>query len=276
VSPGAMELLGVTLLAGRLFSETDDQRSAPVAIVDERLAHRTWPGESAVGRRLGVDPNVTGTPSTWATVVGVVRHVRHRNPVEEVREQVYFSSRQVTRNPSVYLIKTDGDAIRLAESVRELLRVLDPSLPLYDLRPVTAYVDDARALRQFTTKLAALFAMAALLLAAVGVYGFIAYSVTERHREFAVRVALGADPFDVTRLVVGDAATLTATGVAVGLTAAVIGASGVRRELYGVAPWDPIAVGLTIAILATSALIACAWPARRAIRTDPAEALRGD
>jgi putative ABC transport system permease protein len=111
---------------------------------------------------------------------------------------------------------------------------------------------------------------------AAGVYGFIAYSVTERHREFAVRVALGADPFDVTRLVVGDAATLTATGVAVGLTAAVIGASGVRRELYGVAPWDPVAVGLAVAILATSALIACAWPARRAIRTDPAEALRGD
>ena len=276
VSPGSMELLGVTLLDGRLFTESDDPRSAPVAIVDERLAERTWPNESAVGRRLGVDPNVTGTPGTWATVVGVVRHIRHRSPVEEVREQVYFSSRQVTRNPSVYLVKTGGDPTALVSAVREQLRALDPGLPLYDVRPLSAYVDDARALREFTAMLAALFALAALLLAAVGVYGLVAYSVTERHREFAVRVALGAHAVDVTRLVLGDAATLTATGVGVGLAAAIAGGTWLRRELYGVAPWDPVTVGATVAILATMSLVACAWPARRAIRADPAEALRGE
>jgi ABC-type antimicrobial peptide transport system permease subunit len=271
-----MELLGVTLLDGRLFTESDDPRSAPVAIVDERLAERTWPNESAVGRRLGVDPNVTGTPGTWATVVGVVRHIRHRSPVEEVREQVYFSSRQVTRNPSVYLVKTGGDPTALVSAVREQLRALDPGLPLYDVRPLSAYVDDARALREFTAMLAALFALAALLLAAVGVYGLVAYSVTERHREFAVRVALGAHAVDVTRLVLGDAATLTATGAGVGLAAAIAGGTWLRRELYGVAPWDPVTVGATVAILATMSLVACAWPARRAIRADPAEALRGE
>ena len=274
VSPGAMELLGVTLLDGRLFTESDDPRSAPVAIVDERLADRTWPGESAVGRRLGVDPNVTGTPSTWATVVGVVRHIRHRSPVEEVREQVYFPSRQVTRNPSVYLVKTSGDPAQLVEPVRETLRALAPSLPIYDVRPLSMYVNNAHALRQFTTMLAALFAVAALLLAAVGVYGLIAYSVTERNREFAVRVALGARAVDVTRLVVTDAAALTATGLGVGLVAAIAMGTWLRRELYGVAPWDPIAVGVTVAILATVGLIACAWPARCAIRADPAAALR--
>jgi predicted lysophospholipase L1 biosynthesis ABC-type transport system permease subunit len=223
-----------------------------------------------------VDPNVAGTPSTWATVVGVVRHVRHRSPVEEVREQVYFASRQVTRNPSVYLVKASGDPTRLVTPVRELLRALDPGLPIYDVRPLSAYVDAARALRQFTAMLAALFAVAAVLLAAVGVYGLIAYSVTERHREFGVRVALGAHAVDVMRLVLADAATLTATGVALGLVAATAGATWLRRELYGVAPWDPMAIGATVGILATVALLACAWPTRRAIRTDPAEALRGD
>jgi predicted permease len=276
VSPGAMELLDVTLLDGRLFTESDDPRSTPVVIVDERLAERTWPGESAVGRRLGVDPNVTGAPSTWAAVVGVVRHIRHRSPIEEVREQVYFPSRQVTRNPSVYLVKTSGDPARLVAPVRELLRTLDPAVPLYDVRPLSVYVNDARALRQFTAMLAALFAVAALLLAAVGVYGLITYSVTERHREFAVRVALGAHAYDVTRLVVGDVAALTATGGALGLVAAIAAATWLRRELYGVAPWDPVAVAATIGILTTVGLAACAWPARRAIRTDPAEALRGE
>jgi len=276
VSPGAMELLGVRLLEGRFFSESDDPRSAPVVIVDERLAQRTWPGQSAVGRRLGVDPTVTGTPATWSTVVGVVQHIRHRNPTEEVREQVYFSSRQVTRNPSVYFIKTSGDPAALVTPVRAIVRALDPGLPLYDVRPLSVYVNDARALRQFTAMLAALFALAALALAAVGVYGLIAYSVTERHREFAIRVALGAHAFDVTRLVVADAAMLTATGVALGLVAAVGAATWVRSLLFGVAPWDPIAIGATVGILGLMALTACAWPTRRAIRADPAEALRAE
>jgi putative ABC transport system permease protein len=276
VAPGAMELLGVTLLDGRLFTESDDPRSTPVVIVDDRLARRTWPGEAAVGRRLGVDPTVVGTPSTWATVVGVVRHVRHRSPVEEVREQVYFPSRQVTRNPSVYLVKSGADPNALVGPVRDLLRSLDPGLPIYDVRPLGVYVADARALREFTALLAALFAVAALLLAAVGVYGLIAYSVTERHREFGVRVALGAQSADVMRVVLGDAMTFTGAGVALGLIAAVGGATWLRRELYGVEPWDPAAIGATLGILVTVALLACANPTRRAMRTDPAEALRQD
>ena len=275
-APGAMELLGVTLLDGRFFTESDDARSAPVVIVDERLAQRAWPGHSAVGRRLGADPNVIGTPSTWATIVGVVRHVRHRSPIEEVRPQVYFPSRQVIRNPSVYLVRTTGDPATLAPAVREIVRALDPALPIYDVRPLTAYVDDARALRRFTVMMAALFAASALLLAAVGVYGVVAYSVTERHREFAVRLAVGARAVDVVRLVLGDVVMLTASGGVLGLIAATAVATWLRRELHGVAPWDPVAIGATIGILAAAAFAACAWPARRAIRTDPAAALRAD
>ena len=117
VAPGMMELLGVRLVEGRTFTESDDQRGAPVVMVDERLAARTWPGQSPIGRRLGVDPSVTGTPSTWVTVVGLVRHVRHRSPTEEVREQVYFSERQVPRNPFVMIVKTGAEPSALVGPV---------------------------------------------------------------------------------------------------------------------------------------------------------------
>jgi ABC-type antimicrobial peptide transport system permease subunit len=115
-----------------------------------------------------------------------------------------------------------------------------------------------------------------LLLAAVGVYGLIAYSVAERHREFGVRMALGARAGDVMRLVLGDAAVLTAAGLVVGLVAATTGATWLRRELYGVAPWDPAVIGVTVSILTGVTLAASVWPARRAVHTDPADALRGD
>jgi predicted permease len=276
VAPGLMELLGVTVLEGRTFTETDDHHSAAVAIVDERLARRTWPGASAVGRRLAVDPGVSGTPSTWTTVIGVVRHVRHRSPVEEVRDQVYFPERQVPRNPAVYVIATSGDPGALVGPTRAAVRQLDAALPIYDVRPLTAYVDDARALKRFTALLAALFAAAALALATVGVYGVVAYSVTARHREFGVRLALGARARQVIALVMREGVALAAGGVALGLAASAAGAAWLRSQLYGVTPWDPVSLGATLPILIVAALAACAVPAWRAVRTDPAEALRGD
>ena len=276
VAPGLMELLGVTLVEGRTFTESDDHHAAPVTIVDERLARRMWPGESAVGRRLATDPTVAGTPSTWTTVVGVVRHVRHRTPTEEVRDQVYFPSRQVVRNPSVYMIKASVDPANLVGPVHEAVRALDPALPIYDVRPLDDYVNEARALRRFTAVLAALFGMAALTLACVGIYGVVAYSVTERHREFGVRLALGARRSQVLGLVMREGAALALAGVAIGLVGAAAAAWLLRSQLYGVPPWDPVSLTATLPILATAAITACLVPALRAVQTDPAEALRGD
>jgi predicted permease len=274
VSPEGFELLGVQVVEGRTFTESDGPSSALVAIVDERVARRTWPGDSALGRRLALDPNVTGTPATWATVVGVVRHVRHRSPVEEVRDQVYFSARQVTRNPSVYLVRTPGDPASLVPAVRETVRTLDPALPIYDVRPLDDYVTRARALRAFTAFLAALFAAAALALAAVGVYGVVAYAVAERRREFGVRLALGASATDVLRLVAGEGAVTTTTGLAVGLVAGAASAWAMRAQLVGIAPWDPLSIAAAIVVLIAAAIVACAAPARRALATDPARVLR--
>ncbi|MGE0812895.1 MAG: ADOP family duplicated permease [Vicinamibacterales bacterium] len=276
LSPGAFELLGVRLRDGRTFTETDDETTAPVVVVDERLAARTWPGAPAVGRRIAVDPAVTGEPVAWATVVGVVRHVRHRSPTEEVREQVYFPGRQARRNPSVYLVKTSGDPAAIVPAVRRLVGTLDAALPLYDIRPLQAYVDEARALRAFTARLAGLFAAAALLLAAVGVYGVVAFAVAERRRELGVRLALGAGARQVLQLVLAESAWLTAGGVALGLAGAALGAHALEAQLVGVAPWDPVSLGGAVALLVAAALGASAVPARRALGTPPAAVLRED
>ena len=276
LSPGALEMLGVRLRGGRTFTETDAETTAAVVIVDEHLADKTWPGETAVGRRIAVDPAVTGEPATWATVVGVVRHVRHRSPVEDVREQVYFPGRQTPRNPSVYLLKTAGDPAALVPAVREVVRSLDAALPLYDVRPLSAYVREARALRGFTAQLAVLFAAAALLLAIVGVYGMVAYAVTERRRELGVRVALGAGTRQVLRLVLAESAWLTAGGVGLGLVGASLGARALETQLVGIAPWDPVSLAAAVGLLVVAALVASALPARRALATQPAVVLRED
>lgn len=255
-------------------AEDDDPRHAPVVIVDDRLAHRMWPGTSAVGLRIALDPGVSGTPSYWATVVGVVQHVRHRSPVEDVRDQVYFPARQITRNPSVYLVKTTGDPRALVATVRDTIRSLDAALPIADVRSLAAYVADAHAIRGFTAVLAALFAAAALMLATVGIYGVVAYAVAERRRELGVRVALGAGARDVLRLVLAEGAMVTAAGLALGLAAAAAGSWWLRAQLVGVAPWDPVALTAAVAVLILTALLACAVPAGRALRIDPADVLR--
>jgi predicted permease len=276
VGPGLLELLSVDLVEGRTFNESDDQRSAPVVIVDERLAARTWPGQSPIGRRLGVDPFVTGSPSTWVTVVGLVRHIRHRNPTEDVREQVYFPQRQVPRNPFVMVVRTARDPARLTGAVRETVARIDAALPIYDVRPLAAYVERAQAIRRFTALLATVFALAALLLASVGVYGVMAYSVSSRRREFGVRLALGAGAGQIVGAVVREGTFLTATGLLLGIAGAVAGAWWVRSQLFDVAPWDLASLAATAIILGLVTVVAVAVPARRALRTDPADVLRAD
>lgn len=276
LGPTLVPLLGIQLVEGRNFTESDDLRADPVVIVDQRLAARTWPGQSAVGKRLAVDPSVGGTPNTWATVVGVVRHVRHRSVVTEVRDQVYFAERQVPRNPAVVMVRAAGDPAALAGPVRDAVRRIDAALPIYDLRPLAAYVTEARALRAFTTRLAAMFALAAVLLAAVGVAGVVAYAATARHREFGIRLALGAAGRHVAGLVVKEGVVLVASGLVLGLAGAAAGAWFLRDQLIGVAPWDPTSYLATATALGLAGLAACAWPAARAVRTPAADALRSD
>jgi predicted permease len=276
LSPGALELLNVRLVEGRSFTEDDDQSARPVVIVDTRLAARAWPGQSAIGRRLGVDTFVTGKPDIRATVVGVVEHLRHRSPVEEVREQVFFPQRQVLRNPSVYIVKTAGDPASLMPAIRDALKSLDAALPIYDVRPLSNYAEAANATRAFTMRLAVFFAFVAIVLASVGIYGVIAYSVALRHREFGVRRALGAQTAQVLGLVARDGGALLSRGILAGIAGAALAGWLMRGLLYGVSPWDPGIYATAIPVLLLAGAAACLLPASRAARANPVDALRAE
>jgi putative ABC transport system permease protein len=276
VTPHFFETIGARLIDGRLFTEDDDTRIDPVSIVDEQLARRTWPGESAIGKRLAADPSSTGHPVFWTTVVGVVAHIRHRSLLEDLTDQVYFAERQIQRNPMAYVVRTDGDATALAGTVREVVGRLDPQLPVYDMRPLDDYVANARAAQRFATILAAAFAVVALLLASIGVYGVIAYAVARRRYEFGVRLALGAQPGQVTALVLREGVLLASAGVAIGLAGAAGAAMLLRSQLFGVTPRDAASYAVAVVAIAATALIASWIPARRAAGIAPVEALRAE
>ncbi|HXW06370.1 MAG TPA: ABC transporter permease [Vicinamibacterales bacterium] len=274
VTAGFFEAVGARLLDGRFFTEADDSKSTPVAVVDRRLAERLWPGESPLGKRFIGDPRTTGTPSTVVTVVGVVGHLRHRRPTEDVREQIYFPVRQAPRNPMAYVVRSAADPAALTSGIRESLRSLDATLPLYDVRPLASYVVSARAARRFTTILAAAFAVTALLLACLGVYGVTAYAVALRRREFGIRIALGARRRQVAGVVLKEGLGLAAWGLVLGLGGAAVAATFLRSQLFGVTATDAVSYAAAAPALLLAAALAAWLPARRAAAASPVESLR--
>jgi predicted permease len=276
VTPGYFEAVGAELVEGRWFAEADAATSMPVAIVDTLLASRTWPGQSAIGKRVKADPGTTGSARVTVTVVGVVRHLRHREITRDLREQMYFPAQQSYRNPMAYAVKGETDPAGLVQAVREALLHLDPALPMYDVRPLTSYTQDALAVRSFTLMLTLAFAGSALLLAAVGIYGVTAYAAAQRRREFGLRFALGARTRQVAQLVLRDAVLLTGGGAILGCAGALVAARLIRTQLYSVSPLDPVAyLGGALAVLAV-AVLAAAIPAYRASRTSPLASLRAE
>jgi putative ABC transport system permease protein len=276
VTPGFFETVGARLVAGRVFTDADDPRSQPVVIVDEQLARRAWPGESAIGKRIASDPASTGHAVYWATVVGVVHHLRHRSLLEDLGDQVYFAERQIQRNPMAYVVRTSGDPVRLAGAVRQVVATLDPQLPAYDVRPLEEYVAGARAAQRFTTIIAAAFAVVALALAAVGVYGVIAYAMTRRRYEFGVRLALGARPAQVTALVLREGGLLAVLGLTIGLVCAAGAARLLESQLFAVSRSDAASYIGAAAAIGAAALAACWLPARRASAISPLDAIRAE
>jgi predicted permease len=276
VTPGFFEAAGARLVAGRAFTEQDDNNSRPVAIVDETLARRVWPAGDAVGKEIAVDPRVTGHPNVWVTIVGVVAHMRHLSLTEEVREQVYFPVRQAPRNPMAYMVRTRADAASLTTQVRAALDTLDPQVPIYDVRPLGDSVATAMATQRFTMRLASVFAFVALCMACVGVYGVMAYSVAKRRVEFGVRLALGARPHAVVALVVREGARLAVAGLFLGIVAAFNVTTMLASQLYGVTARDIASYVAVVPVLAVAAIAACWLPALRATRANPIDALRAE
>lgn len=276
VTPGLFPAIGVRPVEGRLFTDADQDPKNPVALVDERLARKLWPGRSALNERLVVDPGSNGIPTQKVTVVGVVPHLRLRSLVADLTEQVYFPQPIVLRNPMAYVVRADRDPGALAVDIRAAVARLDPKLPIYDVRPFVSYVAQARATRRFTMQLAAAFAAIALTLSCVGVYGVLAYAVERRRHEFGVRLALGAHPRRIVAGVMGEGLRLAVAGSLAGVAAALAVSRLLGAQLYGVQPYDPASYVATVLLLGAAAAIACWIPARRATAGSPMDALRAE
>ena len=277
VSPGFFEAVDAVLTEGRFFTEADHRRSREVAIVDERLASHAWPSARAIGRQLIVDPNSTGHPERQVTIVGVVKHLGYRSAtMADDREQVYFPLRQVLQNDLSYVLRTSSDPATLAGQVRQVVAHLDPDLPVSDLRPFADYRADALAAQRFTMMLAATFAIVAIVLACIGVYGVTSYAVARRNREFGVRLAFGARPTQVVRLVMSEGVKLAMAGLTFGIAGALGAARLLHHQLFGVTPFDPASYVVAVPALGVAVVAACWLPARRAAFSSPVDALRAE
>jgi putative ABC transport system permease protein len=275
VRPDYFETMRIPLLKGRLLNERDSAGAPPVAVVGQMMAERLWPGEDPIGRRIRI---AGGAGNPMRTIVGVVGNVRHYGLHVPATMQVYMPHAQVFyTEPMVSMIvrvHDDRDPSSSAAAVRDAVRSLDPLQPVTRLQTYDTIVTASMATRRFTLELIGLFAAAALLLAVVGLYGALGYLVSQRERELGVRVALGAGSRDIVRLVVGQRMPPAFFGLASGLTVSFAGSRVVENLLYGVTPRDAVTYLAVSIVIAASALMACAIPARRAASVEPSVTLR--
>jgi predicted permease len=271
VSPEYFKTLGVPLLYGRDFNTTDNAISPPVALVDATLANKYWKGAEALGQRIR-----TGGDTTWFTIVGVVGTVRDGDPALPPQPHLYESIVQVGGNPLSLAIRTRGSGAGVISAVRRALAAAEPSIPLDDVKTLDSIVDQTFATRRLTKLLLGGFALVALLLAVVGIYGVMSLHLASRRREFGIRLAVGADSGNLVRLVLGEGAALVALGVVLGIGGAIAATRSLASLLYDVSPTDPTVLLALPLLLAAVALTACYVPARRAARSDPSSILRSD
>ena len=274
ITPAYFDAMGMRLLQGRAFHDDDDETAPPVVVVSASLVQRYWPGQQVVGKRLKLGRYESKVP--WRTIVGVVGDVRHNSLAEISRPVVYYPHAQNPDNGMVLVIRSAAAPAAIAGSVRDALRRLDPDLPVSQLQPMRELIAASLFDRRLELGLLGAFAVLALVLAAAGIYGVMAYAVAQRAQEFGIRVALGASGGDIVRLVVGQGLRMTAAGVLVGLAAAWVGASVLSTLLYDVSTRDPIVFAGTAIVLTAVALTACLMPAWRALNVSPLTALRAE
>jgi putative ABC transport system permease protein len=273
VAPHYFQTMGIPLRQGRAFSQADTQDSQRVVIVNEELMRRYWPGQNPLGKRLriGTDPN-----RPWLTVVGVAGNVRTEGPDARFGPELYIPYTQYAwvLNPRHLVVRTAGEPLAIAQAIRREVTGLDKTVPIGEVRPLDQIAGEPAAPRQFLMTLLAVFAALALVLAGVGIYGVMAYSVAQRSREFGIRMALGAQQGDVLRSVLAQGLFRAGIGLAIGSVAALALAHFMSSLLFQVQPTDPATFTAVALGLFGLALLACYIPARRATKVDPMEALR--
>jgi predicted permease len=279
VSPRYLETLRVPLLVGRMFTQqewADSGVAGRVAVINRYMAQKFWQSpRNAIGKRFKFG-YATDTLNRWVTVIGVAEDVKHRQLTEKPDFQGYMSYRQSGWNGAAIVVRTLGEPTQATPTVLAALKEADPQLPAYRVLSMDANIERSYWQQSLYGKMFGAFAVIALVLAAVGVYGVISYAVSQRTQEIGVRVALGAQRGDVVRLIVAQGATLGGIGIAIGLIGALLVTRFLRTLLFGVSPFDVPSFAGVAAMLAAIALLASYLPARRAAKVDPVEALRYD
>ena len=273
VDPGYLKTLGFTLLKGRLFTDADAAGTQRAVIIDRVMADKYWPGQDPLGKRI----DSGGDAPNYHLIVGVVASIKFQSLEEDVqKETLYYPFAQKPVANFILTIKTDGDPAALAASVREAVRSADPEQPVFDVKTMQQRMDEVAQSRRAPMILLGLFSGVALLLAVLGVYGVLAFSVAQRTSEFGVRLALGATAGDIARLVLSQGARLVLIGIIAGLAGYLALSQIVGKMLYGVAATDPTTLATAPVVLALAALAACLIPVRRATAVNPVEALRAE
>jgi putative ABC transport system permease protein len=270
-TPDLFHVLQTPLIRGRVFTEADDDKGEPVILIDQTAAERYWPHEDPVGKRI--QPQF-GRVQTLRRIVGVVGRSRGDGLDAPYAPHMFVPARQIALNTITVYIRTQASPEALAEPIRRAVQEVNPDLPVFGVRSVSSIISDSLASRRFALQILVFFAATALLLAAIGIYGVMAYFVSQRVREIGVRMALGAQRGDVLKLVVSQGMLLASLGVAIGLVAALSLTRLISGLLFGVSATDPVTLVMFAALLAAVAFLANYIPANRAARIDPMVALR--
>ena len=274
VTPEYFQLLGTTLLRGRLFSESDNEKVPGVAVINEAFARAYWPNENPVGKRLKLPTPGNRSSLSWNTVIGVLADARTESLADSSVPQMYLSLYQRTAKDLAIFVRGRLDTAAIPVEMREQVQSVNPELPVFGAQMLNETVSDSLSERRFSMEMVGLFALTALLLAGLGIYGVISYIVSARTHEIGIRLALGAQSPNILRMILRQGLGLAIAGAAAGLVCALIVSHFMAGLLYGVRPADPLTFAGVAVLLIGVALLACYIPARRALRVDPLVALR--
>jgi predicted permease len=286
--PGYFETMRLPLRSGRVITVQDDARTPAVVILNERAAREYWPGQSPIGKRIGID-ETNSSKTNWFTVIGIVADAKQMDWASEPGPEMYLAALQSpdflgleTGSIAPHMtyitlvVRGDGNPADLASAVRQTVWSFDRNLPISQVVTMDQAIADATAQQRFEMMLLGLFGSVALILAAVGIYGVMNYSVSRRTREIGIRMSLGASRTDVLRMVVSQAMVQALIGTTVGVAGSVLLSKLMVKMLYGVQPTDPVTFASVTILLGLAALVATGVPARKAAQIEPMTALRSE
>jgi putative ABC transport system permease protein len=272
VTPEYFRAMGIRLVRGRVFTAQDDAKAPRVAIINETLARQHFPNEDPIGKRI----NITNGPDAWREIVGIVGDIKQYGVDKATSNQSYEPFAQVPFSSLNIVIRTNGAPAALLGAIRPTVYAVDKDQPIGAIRPLEEIVADSIARQRFAMTLLTVFSLVALVIAAVGIYGVMAYSVVQRTGEFGIRMALGAQQRDVLRLVLAQGGKLVGLGLLIGLTATLAASRAMGSMLFNTSAQDPLTLGTITLLLGAVALVACLLPAARATKVNPIEALRAE